>query len=205
MSYLWYPGNRVVLPAPWKLKGRKMCFLYGRNTYNPVTQKGGGDWKCTGIKNWKRSIVDQARGDVFNLAKRRAPPFVLSRERTSISKLAGRPPGRVDPGQSAETRAFNEFIEGLNIACPGAIDFQGNRELLFRVIGGIYFWGGLRNDQGKPDRCVPVDYETAFAVFRSNGDPRLFRDMVKILKEKAQAGDRRAASAVKTIDLSPLK
>lgn len=88
MSYLWYPGNRVVLAAPWKLQNNQICYKYATNTYNPVTKKRGGRWQCHPLARYQRSLVEQVRGDVFGLSKSRNVPYVLSRARTTLSKLA---------------------------------------------------------------------------------------------------------------------
>ena len=99
--YLWYPGNRVVLPGSWSLEPRAMpgypprayailCFQYGPNTYNPVTGRGGGGPECGPADRWARYAVDQAPGDVFGLARRQSPPFILTPERTTIAELRRR-------------------------------------------------------------------------------------------------------------------
>lgn len=61
--YLWYPGNRRVLPCKWKIikKDTKpafgqrdrtinvthICFSYPKNSRNPVTGHRGSDWQCS--------------------------------------------------------------------------------------------------------------------------------------------------------------
>ncbi len=101
VEFLWYPGNAVVVRGKWNLtehttdpwKFADICFLYGENSYNPVTRKMGGNWECRPAHAFTRSTVDRADGDVFGLAKRTAVPFNLSRERTTIDdlrKIAGR-------------------------------------------------------------------------------------------------------------------
>ena len=99
--FLWYPGNAVVLHGRWRIVdaqgGAAICFLYGSNTYNPVTQQAGGRWSCGPADRLKRITVDQANGDVFGLARRRTVPFRLSSERTTIAELQ-RALGRQGPG-----------------------------------------------------------------------------------------------------------
>ena len=130
-EFLWYPGNAVVLRAKWDIVQRAtltqpprgyaaICFQYGTNTYNPVTQQTGGKWECRPAYILVRSIVDSAAGDVFRLASRTAPPFALPRERTTIadlrknippSDLARPTPGR-DPG-CGEIAAAHQHVVTL--------------------------------------------------------------------------------------------
>ncbi|MGZ5934479.1 MAG: hypothetical protein ACXWLV_07215, partial [Rhizomicrobium sp.] len=100
-TFLLYPGNKIVLPGRWRLESRKggaapsrICFKYGTNTYNPATRQVGGQWECTAAKGYTRRVADQADGDVFNLAKSPAAPFILSKEKTTISELLRRHPTR---------------------------------------------------------------------------------------------------------------
>ncbi len=91
---LWYPGNSVVLPGRWKLVGAdvttnfedNICFMYGSNTYNPLTMQSGG-WECEGVATYDGGIVDRVAGDPFGLGKRGAVPFVLPRQRTTFADL----------------------------------------------------------------------------------------------------------------------
>ncbi len=89
-SYLWYPGNRIILMAPWRQTLNSMCYRYGPDTYNPITRQPGGKWKCIQLRLIRRGIVDQAAGDVFGLARKTSVPFVLPRTKTSIEKLLRR-------------------------------------------------------------------------------------------------------------------
>ena len=95
-NYLWYPGNKIVLPGHWKLDGgsrahpANICFAYPANSYNPVTHQYGPGWECEPMAVYSAHLAEQANGDVFGLASRRAVPFVLSPARTSIKQLEGR-------------------------------------------------------------------------------------------------------------------
>ncbi|MDC3989136.1 SEC-C domain-containing protein [Polyangium jinanense] len=71
--YLWYPGNRGVVPGEWRVEGQHIAFRYGTNTYNPVTGEHGGSWEPTLLQRWGTNIVDAAPGDVFGLATGRIP------------------------------------------------------------------------------------------------------------------------------------
>ena len=88
-SWLWYPGNRAVLPGAWKLQGANLCFNYGPQSYNPVTKQVGG-WECEPLKAQKQYVVESAKGDVFHLKGAGRVPFVLKPARTSIARLLGR-------------------------------------------------------------------------------------------------------------------
>ena len=90
-SYLWYPGNRVVLPGLRKTGAIQgipaICFLYGDNTYNPVTAQPGGRWQCRPESLWARTQVEAVAGDVFSLSRRSAAPFPLPRENIPMAQL----------------------------------------------------------------------------------------------------------------------
>jgi hypothetical protein len=93
-NFLWYPGNAVVLPGHWKTIGgsrkhpSEICFVYGPNTYNPVTGVVGAKWECEPINLYLSLQTERAKGDVFGLAHRRAVPFVLRRAQTTLRQLA---------------------------------------------------------------------------------------------------------------------
>ena len=87
-NYLWYPGNRIVLPGHWKLDGANICWSYPENSYNPVTGQTGSNWECEPKSVYASTIVERAKGDVFGLAHRSAVPFKLSKTRTSIAALS---------------------------------------------------------------------------------------------------------------------
>jgi len=89
-TFLWYPGNRVVLPGQWKTKGADICFRYGPNTYNPATGARGAVWECMPQSLSQSTVVETAKGDVFGLSQRTRVPFSLPKRRTSIDALAAR-------------------------------------------------------------------------------------------------------------------
>lgn len=111
-TYLWYPGNPVVLKGEWRacedrfgmtVKGAettmipfgKLCFKYGSNTFNPATGSKGDEWECAPASKLETTLVEQRQGDVFGLAKRTSVPFVLPRDRTTMNQLlAQMPKGR---------------------------------------------------------------------------------------------------------------
>tara|TARA_R110000868_G_scaffold314754_2_gene575668 strand:- start:4369 stop:4932 length:564 start_codon:yes stop_codon:yes gene_type:complete len=83
-NYLWYPGNKVILKAKWKIESvdgsTKICYLYGDNTYNPATKETGGKWECALFHNQTVMQVDRKEGDVFGLSKTAAAPHILARD-----------------------------------------------------------------------------------------------------------------------------
>jgi hypothetical protein len=97
--FLWYPGNRVVLRGRWDVNAVRIvdpwtgaarqvvrvCYAYGRNTFNPVTGSVGGGWECSSASRSLARVAERARGDIFQLARRSAPPFVLSRQDLSFA------------------------------------------------------------------------------------------------------------------------
>ena len=92
--FLWYPGNRVVVRGRWLIESRAksayLCFQYGADTYNPVTNQSGTSWSCQQAGVFARITVDRVRGDLFGLANRQAVPFLLTPERTIIAELKQR-------------------------------------------------------------------------------------------------------------------
>ncbi|MEM9938743.1 MAG: hypothetical protein AAF768_07850 [Pseudomonadota bacterium] len=81
-AYLWYPGNRTGVVSQWKTSPHpnhghpEMCFRYGVNTFNPVTQMRGGQWECGRAARYVQKIREAVSGDPYQLQSRRIP-FVL--------------------------------------------------------------------------------------------------------------------------------
>ena len=96
-SYLWYPGNRVILDGRWRYTPFRtasavlpgICFAYGANSYNPVTGARGG-WECEPVAVYRAHVVETVAGDIFGLSTRPEPPFDLPADRTTLSALRGR-------------------------------------------------------------------------------------------------------------------
>jgi hypothetical protein len=75
--FLWYPGNRMILPGLWKTHGKNIAFRYGRETYNPVTGgQRGGQWDTRPLEVWASTIIDVHPGDPCRLASL-VLPYVL--------------------------------------------------------------------------------------------------------------------------------
>ncbi len=109
-AYLWYPGNRSVVPSLWKMsksilfRKTNICWKYPTSSYNPATATYGGSWDCRPISQY--TVVDYANGDVFNLSGRNLVPFRLSSELTSIERLLNE-----SRTKSLEPNALEKAIE----------------------------------------------------------------------------------------------
>ena len=110
-AFLWYPGNTVILPSRWTISERKdsflyrhpggagqsfhmlqtavICFQYGPNTYNPVTGNRSRP-ECGTPGTWQRTHFDERPGDPLGLARMKAPPFVLDKQKTTFDDLIAR-------------------------------------------------------------------------------------------------------------------
>jgi len=108
-SFLWYPGNKIILPSEWKIQSgsksitvhvqtangvdiRKVitpdiCYRYGGSTINRVTNQRGGKWECQNYRIHQLFNVELRKGDVFKLSKKSLPPFTLKRNKTTIGQL----------------------------------------------------------------------------------------------------------------------
>ena len=89
-TFLWYPGNSVILEGRWKQEGSQICFAYGENTYNPATGHQGGGWECTGLRGYVSGITERMQGDVLRLQGRTRAPFELSKQQTNLTDLIAR-------------------------------------------------------------------------------------------------------------------
>lgn len=74
-----------------------ICYKYGRRTYNPVSGTRGAKLQCTPAGVSEESIVELRSGDIFGLAGRKVPPFVLPKARTSLKLLEALMKGREQP------------------------------------------------------------------------------------------------------------
>jgi hypothetical protein len=80
-SYLWYPRNTSVVRGRWKVdadsSGRTiLCYLYGPNAYNPLTNQGGGSWECRRASAQLVYTDGAIKGDPFELQSG-SIPFVI--------------------------------------------------------------------------------------------------------------------------------
>ncbi|AMM84347.1 hypothetical protein [Martelella sp. AD-3] len=107
-TYLWYPGNTVVLPGLWEVRSYTMpnldltninrpvvrveeviplCFQYGKKTYNPATRKHGDYWSCSIASPRPITRGELRQGDIFRLSERVKPPFILPKDKTTFTAL----------------------------------------------------------------------------------------------------------------------
>lgn len=106
-TYLWYPGNRLVLTGRWKaeplfieyaedgklikrFENSKICFSYGADTYNPATGHAGGGWECQTFHDYGKRIGELRRGDLLHLRGRADVPFILTKDKQSLDELRAR-------------------------------------------------------------------------------------------------------------------
>ncbi|WP_147405720.1 hypothetical protein [Cereibacter sphaeroides] len=82
-SYLWYPGNRTVVPAQYRYglvipndgsTGRiaTIEFLYPANSVDMLGRRGG-KWESRGISDYRIYVMASQEGDVFNLSSGKVP------------------------------------------------------------------------------------------------------------------------------------
>lgn len=94
-AFLWYPGNKIVLKGHWmvdeyngpKIGNNRICFLYGPNTYNPITKTPGTEWECVSAGALVVDAKDEAEGDYLGLADRQRVPFVLPKYVESLAAV----------------------------------------------------------------------------------------------------------------------
>lgn len=92
-SYLWYPGNTVILPGAWKISveatpSGQICHRYPTSSLNPVTGVKGGEWECSRLRDQQTSIKHRLVGDPFELKSGEVPFIFKRRKRMSLSALA---------------------------------------------------------------------------------------------------------------------
>ena len=179
-AFLWYPGNKVVLPGHWKMvagtsaQPAQICFRYGPNTYNPVTHVYGDVWECERVAVYAAVLAEQAKGDVFGLAHRSTVPFVLQRGQSTLEQLAQQagvqaslgatgkpapaPKPALDPApaKGMQATALCESILAKS---------RANHAAMVRA-AMVYYTGGLAGQS-----CVPVDYQAAFSLLEGPTTP----------------------------------
>ena len=99
-SYLWYPGNSRVVVGNWQVQaggifGANLCYRYGANTYNPITNESGGSWNCSPALSSDKDIL---KGNPFNLKPGSVPLIISDRGRyypEHFAKWLGQDPSEV--------------------------------------------------------------------------------------------------------------
>ena len=101
-SYLWFPGNEVVLQGRWTLEaagryvvslGRpvesvNVCFQYGPNTRNACT--GRSSSPCIPADVLKRMTEERVEGDIFGLSRRNQAPFRMTPAQVTFADIKRR-------------------------------------------------------------------------------------------------------------------
>lgn len=89
-TYLWYDGSTEVLEGRYYsgMRENTICFRYGADRYNPVTGLPAEGSECTARSGYSALLQQTIKGDVFNLASRRAAPFSLGRGRITLETAA---------------------------------------------------------------------------------------------------------------------
>ncbi|MEL6678967.1 MAG: hypothetical protein AAFQ51_09685 [Pseudomonadota bacterium] len=100
-AYLWYPGNTALVVGDWRTeqlpdeRRARMCFRYGPDTYNPVTEQRGGDWSCQFAAEALYISDEIVDGDPIGLADGTLPFVMPDAEEVTLAEAAariGRPP-----------------------------------------------------------------------------------------------------------------
>ena len=200
-TFLWYPGNKVVLPGRWKLQGKTVCFLYGPNTYNPVTGVVGAQWECEPIAGYIGVQTERAAGDVFGLAQRTEVPFILQRARTTIAALAseaGMPQPATQKAELPQSAAPGMSPSASPAAqCAAIIAQAHSSRMAMAIAASTYFYGVW---MGHP--CVAVDYSKAFALLSEAGDTATINGLTAVLKERAATGNPKAISTLRKLGVA---
>jgi len=197
-AYLWYPGNKVILPGQWKAQGANLCFKYGPNTYNPVTHVYGDKWECEPKQLYTAHLFEQAKGDVFKLAGRTAAPFSLPRNIVTLEMLGQ----RIGLGVGVGEVHYAPLPPGPKLptvaeaqATCAAIIAKANTSKAAMVEAALTYYHGIY--LGKP--CVPVDYLKAFALLKQAGDTASQTALLADLKTRAATGNPKAISALEKL------
>jgi hypothetical protein len=85
-AHLWYPGNLGVVHGNWDIQSEngktRVCFKYGKNTYNPETGRMGGEWECTRPNIYFTFQIDRMAGDPFSLETADRVHAILAKDAT---------------------------------------------------------------------------------------------------------------------------
>ena len=181
-TWLWYPGNTKIVPGDWKVEQGDICFRYGRNTYNPVTRRRGGDWDCAPLKLYQQSIVKSVKGDLFGLMGRKKVPFDLPAKLLPLNQLQAIADPTIVERQQAKTPTCEQVLANANKSADAKL-----------TAAGVYFHGKWL---GKS--CGPLDYVRAVTMTREV-DEREAAAMLKKIEIMAADGNPRAISALKKL------
>lgn len=103
-AYLWYRGNRAANVGEWRsyapqveknpgppigigIGGIAVCFRYSPRSYNPVTNRFGGQWQCEESTLFAERITAIVDGDPFNLQSGTLPAVMPSKSSLTIGEI----------------------------------------------------------------------------------------------------------------------
>jgi len=207
-AYLWYPGNKIVLPGRWKMEAgtptepAQICFRYGPNTYNPVTHVYGDVWECERVAVYAAVLAEQTKGDVFGLAHRGTVPFVLQRGQSTLEQLAQQAGMQASLGTTSkpapEPTPAPAPVKAMSIAerCKLILANSLAYREAMEEAADVYYTGKL--DQ---QNCAPIDYEKAYSLLERAGETAMLGPMRVDLRRKAASGDAKAAAALAHLGL----
>jgi hypothetical protein len=186
-AYLWYPGNKGILPGKWKLEGADICFAYGGNTYNPVTGHRGGGWECMAFNLHKKTLAERAKGDIFGLAGRKKVPYDLDRRQVTLKQVSA----RISGGAAAASDPTGGVPPqgGIVLECKAILANAERSKADMSLASTVYFHGKF---MGKP--CVKVDYARAIDLGKRSGTGA--EAFIKTLRERAASGNPTAITAL---------
>ena len=193
-SYLWYPGNRVILRGDWKTEGNRICFRYGPNTYNPVTGQRGATWECQSLSDHRRFMTESRSGDVLGLAGRTKPPFTLDSRQVTLDALitavqTGRQPVMPPPGKAVTNAEADALCK--------AVVANADRSREDRLMAAHLYFRGMHMGS----RCVQRDYAKGFALLDAAGDTIWRGKYIRLLRERASFGMPDAITALRRLGL----
>ncbi|WP_143145772.1 hypothetical protein [Devosia enhydra] len=193
-SYLWYPGNRVILRGDWKTEGNRICFRYGANTYNPVTGQRGATWSCQLLSEHRRFMTESRTGDVLGLAGRDKPPFTLDSRQVTLAALitaveTGRKPEMPPPGKAITNAEADALCK--------AVVANADRSRADQVAAAHLYFHGMHMGS----RCVRHDYAKSFALLDAAGDTIWRANFIRLLRERARGGMPDAQTALRRLGL----
>lgn len=120
-SFLWYPGNRSVVVGQWDVRADQngrilLCYKYGNNTYNPVTQRRGGQWNCS---RSDLQVSELLIGNPFGLKAGPVPKIIPDRRPyypEHIQIMLGRDPAtlRYVTGKPNRPRLAENYVDRVS-------------------------------------------------------------------------------------------
>lgn len=183
-SWLWYPGNTKILPGSWKTEGGDICFLYGKQSYNPVTRTRGGDWECEPLAVYNKTLVESAKGDMFGLAGRKKVPFDLPKKLLPLHQLQAIADPTIVERELAKLPTCEQILANADKSRSGKIQ------------AALLYFHGMR--MGKT--CLKTDYVKAITMLVEAGDTSDAASLLKVLDARANGGNPKAIAALNKLE-----